>query len=172
MPPGWPRPSSTPAPGPGSGDDPSPNLAHELTHVIQQSQGAVDGTEALGGLRISSPGDRYERAAAANAEKAVGAAVPAAVGRLRRGPRGIPDMQSSFGSRPTMAVLQRRAANAPQDTKHPENYPTYEGWLGSFSSLPTFISEDRVPGVATGGFEVLGAAAAAPGGPPRVSWRP
>ncbi len=146
-------------------------LAHELTHVIQQSQGPVDGTEAPGGLRISSPGDRFERAAAANAEKAVGAPVPAAMSGLRRGPhgmnaRGILDMQSSFGGRPTIAVLQRQARNAPQDTKHPELYPTYEGWLGSFSSLPTFTeprTKDRVPGVYTGGFEVLGPAAAAPG---------
>jgi Domain of unknown function (DUF4157) len=38
-------------------------IAHELTHVVQQSQGPVDGTDAPGGIRVSSPSDRFERAA-------------------------------------------------------------------------------------------------------------
>jgi len=44
-------------------------LAHELTHVVQQRNGPVDGTPAPGGVRISDPGDRFEREAAANAER-------------------------------------------------------------------------------------------------------
>ena len=38
-------------------------LAHELSHVVQQSRGPVDGTEAPGGIRVSDPSDRFERAA-------------------------------------------------------------------------------------------------------------
>jgi len=38
-------------------------IAHELAHVVQQSQGPVDGTDAPGGIRISDPSDRFERAA-------------------------------------------------------------------------------------------------------------
>jgi hypothetical protein len=38
-------------------------LAHELTHVVQQRQGPVDGTEAPGGIRVSDPSDRFEREA-------------------------------------------------------------------------------------------------------------
>jgi hypothetical protein len=38
-------------------------IAHELTHVVQQSQGPVDGAEAPGGIRVSDPSDRFERAA-------------------------------------------------------------------------------------------------------------
>jgi hypothetical protein len=38
-------------------------LAHELAHVVQQSQGPVDGTDAPGGIRLSHPSDRFERAA-------------------------------------------------------------------------------------------------------------
>jgi hypothetical protein len=38
-------------------------LAHELTHVVQQRQGPVDGTPAPGGIRISDPSDRFEREA-------------------------------------------------------------------------------------------------------------
>jgi hypothetical protein len=38
-------------------------LAHELAHVVQQAQGPVDGTDAPGGIRLSSPSDRFEQAA-------------------------------------------------------------------------------------------------------------
>jgi len=38
-------------------------LAHELTHVVQQRGGPVDGTDAPGGIRLSDPGDRFEQAA-------------------------------------------------------------------------------------------------------------
>jgi hypothetical protein len=48
-------------------------LAHELTHVVQQRSGPVDGTPAAGGIQVSDPADRYEREAAATAERAVSA---------------------------------------------------------------------------------------------------
>ncbi|MFB7243987.1 hypothetical protein CW362_37760 [Streptomyces populi] len=53
-------------------------LAHELTHVIQQRSGPVDGTTAPGGIRVSDPSDRYEREASANAERVMSAPAPAA----------------------------------------------------------------------------------------------
>jgi Domain of unknown function (DUF4157) len=46
-------------------------LAHELTHVVQQRSGPVDGTAAPGGIKVSDPSDRFEREAAANAERVV-----------------------------------------------------------------------------------------------------
>lgn len=132
-------------------------LAHELTHVIQQGQGTVDGTETAGGARVSSPGDRFERAAAANAEQAVRAPVEPGLRRLRAGPRGGRPMRS-FGSWPTGAVLQRQVDKAPRDAKHPENFPTYEGWLGAFAVLPTFPPKD--------GWDVVGDKPAEPGESP------
>ena len=42
-------------------------LAHELTHVVQQRSGPVDGSPAAGGIRVSDPSDRFETAAEANA---------------------------------------------------------------------------------------------------------
>ena len=42
-------------------------LAHELTHVIQQRQGPVAGTDLGAGLKVSDPLDVYEKAAEANA---------------------------------------------------------------------------------------------------------
>ncbi|MFD4999713.1 eCIS core domain-containing protein [Streptomyces buecherae] len=53
-------------------------LAHELTHVIQQRAGAVAGTETSGGLRLSDPTDRFERAAEANAAAVMRRPVPTA----------------------------------------------------------------------------------------------
>lgn len=54
-------------------------LAHELTHVVQQRSGPVDGAPAAGGVRVSDPGDRFEREAAATAERVVSAPVVAPV---------------------------------------------------------------------------------------------
>ncbi len=45
-------------------------LAHELTHVIQQRSGPVDGTPQPGGIRVSDPSDPLEREAEAVAEDA------------------------------------------------------------------------------------------------------
>jgi hypothetical protein len=51
-------------------------LAHELTHVVQQRSGPVDGTSAPGGIKVSDPSDRFEREAAANAEHVMSAPAP------------------------------------------------------------------------------------------------
>ena len=50
-------------------------LAHELTHVVQQRSGPVDGTSAGGGIKISDPSDRFEREASANADRVMSADV-------------------------------------------------------------------------------------------------
>jgi hypothetical protein len=57
-------------------------LAHELTHVVQQRSGPVDGSAAAGGIKVSDPSDRFEREASANAEKAMSAPAPAATAQL------------------------------------------------------------------------------------------
>jgi len=46
-------------------------LAHELTHVVQQRSGPVDGEMTDTGVKVSSPSDRFEQAAEANAERIV-----------------------------------------------------------------------------------------------------
>lgn len=52
-------------------------LAHELSHVVQQRSGPVDGTEAAGGIRLSDPSDRFERAADSTADQVMNAQAPA-----------------------------------------------------------------------------------------------
>ncbi|MFJ9183705.1 DUF4157 domain-containing protein [Streptomyces anulatus] len=59
----------------GDGGNDRHTLAHELTHVIQQRQGPVSGTDSGSGLRVSEPSDRFERAAEANARRVMSAPV-------------------------------------------------------------------------------------------------
>lgn len=44
-------------------------IAHELTHVVQQRSGPVDGTPTGSGIRLSNPTDRFEQAAERSAER-------------------------------------------------------------------------------------------------------
>jgi len=44
-------------------------LAHQLTHVLQQRSGPVDGTDTGNGVRVSDPSDPYERAAESTADQ-------------------------------------------------------------------------------------------------------
>ena len=52
---------------PGSPDG-QRTIAHELTHVVQQRNGSVDGTPREGGISVSDPADRYEQEAEATAD--------------------------------------------------------------------------------------------------------
>ncbi|MFF0719806.1 DUF4157 domain-containing protein [Micromonospora sp. NPDC003816] len=61
----------------GRGGSDRHTLAHELTHVIQQRSGPVAGTDNGHGQRVSDPGDAFERAAEANAHRALSAPPPA-----------------------------------------------------------------------------------------------
>ncbi|MFB7588006.1 DUF4157 domain-containing protein [Streptomyces sp. NPDC056169] len=60
----------------GAGGSDRHTLAHELTHVIQQRQGPVAGTDNGSGLKVSDPSDRFEREAEANAARALAAPAP------------------------------------------------------------------------------------------------
>ncbi|MGW0085402.1 eCIS core domain-containing protein [Streptomyces sp. NPDC003393] len=60
----------------GAGGTDKHTLAHELTHVIQQRKGPVSGTDNGSGLRVSDPGDRFERAAEDNARRVMAGPVP------------------------------------------------------------------------------------------------
>ena len=55
-------------------------LAHELTHVVQQRNGPVEGTDVGGGVKVSDPSDRFEREASANADRLMAAPVAAPAG--------------------------------------------------------------------------------------------
>ncbi|MET9366008.1 DUF4157 domain-containing protein [Streptomyces sp. NPDC006632] len=60
----------------GDGGADKHTLAHELTHVIQQRQGPVAGTDNGSGLKVSDPSDRFEREAEANATRVMSSPAP------------------------------------------------------------------------------------------------
>jgi hypothetical protein len=51
-------------------------LAHELTHVVQQRQGPVDGTPQPGGIQVSHPDDPFEREAESVADRVMSTPAP------------------------------------------------------------------------------------------------
>jgi hypothetical protein len=96
-------------------------LAHELTHVVQQRSGPVDGTPTAGGVRVSDPSDRFEREAAATAEHAMtapaptasrvaGGDAPSALGAVQR--QAAPEEEEVQGS-----FVQRQAAPEEEEEK-------------------------------------------------------
>ena len=79
-------------------------LAHELTHVVQQRSGPVDGTPAAGGIKISDPSDRFEQAAEASANhvmssNSVSPPVAGAATGVQREAEEDEELQGSFVQR-------------------------------------------------------------------------
>ena len=70
---------------PSSGEG-KKTIAHELSHVIQQASGPVDGSPAAGGINVSSPDDPFERAAEHAAEAALASSAPVAAAGPSAGP--------------------------------------------------------------------------------------
>jgi Domain of unknown function (DUF4157) len=68
-------------------------LAHEATHTVQQTAGPVSGVPTVGGVAISEPDDRFERAADRSADRLVRAA-PAGM------PRRMPATQGPHSDKP------------------------------------------------------------------------
>lgn len=77
-------------------------LAHELTHVVQQRSGPVDGTPTGDGVAVSDPGDRFERDAEASATAVMGGA-------------GTAQREPVAGSAPGEAQLQRQDEMAEEE---------------------------------------------------------
>jgi hypothetical protein len=98
-------------------------LAHELTHVIQQRNGPVDGSPAVGGVRVSDPSDRFEREAASSAERAMSA----------------PSAPVSADASP--AAVQRQ--EAPEEEEQQEEAPTAQG---AFVQRQSEDEEEQAPG--------------------------
>lgn len=87
-------------------------LAHELTHVVQQRSGPVDGTDAGGGIRLSDPSDRFEREAATNADHILSQPTPAASPVQRHA-------DAAADATPDSAPVQREAAPEEAEQEEP-----------------------------------------------------
>jgi hypothetical protein len=112
------------------GADPH-TLAHELTHVIQQRQGPVDGTVNANGLSISDPADRFEQAAESAATRAM------------RGDRV--STQDGTGV-PSPGAVQRAlrvgAGNLTGATGQGDNGPADAVWA-QIAALPAFATRSQ-----------------------------
>ncbi|MFJ7780637.1 eCIS core domain-containing protein [Streptomyces yangpuensis] len=98
----------------GSGGNDKHTLAHELTHVIQQRQGPVAGTDNGAGLKVSDPSDRFEREAEANASRV-----------MAPGHRAATDVQ-----RHTASSAAAGSHPAVQRVANPQELLTVEHWEG------------------------------------------
>ncbi len=112
-------------------------LAHELTHVVQQRAGAVDGTEVGDGLALSHPSDRFEREASSAAERLMAGGAPqptpAPVTAARHvasedeatAQRGIAPEDVAEGEQPEeeeqtgAGILGQRDADEPEEEEQP-----------------------------------------------------
>jgi hypothetical protein len=120
-------------------------LAHELTHVVQQRSGPVDGTATGTGVRVSDPSDRFEREAAATAERAMSA--PAPTTRLAQ--RAVPgaavvqreaEEDTAQGTFVDGATVQREA------TEEDEEKDTAQGTFADGGAVQRDEAEEEEPG--------------------------
>ncbi|MFJ1566596.1 eCIS core domain-containing protein [Streptomyces erythrochromogenes] len=109
----------------GAGGSDKHTLAHELTHVIQQRQGPVAGTDNGSGLKVSDPSDRFEREAEANASRVMAPGHQGATADVQR--QAAPS--AAAGSH---HWVQRVAS--PQDLLTVEHWEDKAGVGGSSSS--------------------------------------
>ncbi|WP_148668720.1 DUF4157 domain-containing protein, partial [Streptomyces sp. WAC05950] len=111
----------------GAGGNDKHTLAHELTHVIQQRQGPVAGTDNGAGLKVSDPSDRYEREAEANASRVMAPGHRASTEVQRH---AVPSASSAASG---SAAPVQRVAN-PQDLLTEEHWRDKAGLGGASSS--------------------------------------
>ena len=100
-------------------------LAHELTHTIQQSSGAVSGSSIGDGLAVSDPNDAFEQEASSAADS------------VARGEQ-VSVAGSSMNAVQRSLVLQREVPNAavPPPTTAAPGAPTTTPAAGAPSTIP------------------------------------
>ena len=89
-------------------------LAHELTHVVQQRSGPVDGSDAGGGVKVSHPSDRFEREAVVNADRLMSAPAAPSVQRAEAGAEEAPEEETAQTTAQTF--VQREAGDEEEET--------------------------------------------------------
>ena len=95
-------------------------IAHELSHVVQQSQGPVDGSDAPGGIRVSNPSDRFEQAADHQAEHVM-SSVGSASAPAAASSSSVGAVQREEDAASAMPALQR------EESPEEEELPTGGG---------------------------------------------
>ncbi|WP_052397626.1 DUF4157 domain-containing protein [Streptomyces sp. NRRL F-5123] len=137
----------------GDGGSDKHTLAHELTHVLQQRQGPVAGTDDGSGLKVSDPSDRFERAAEANATHVMRLDTAEADPVQRaatRSARGRPAAQRAVGPAATPGPLAVQRAGeitpltAAAHAGHlgPGQTPSEAGGAGTVALVPAVLTDN------------------------------
>lgn len=119
----------------GEGGADKHTLAHELTHIIQQRQGPVAGTDHGNGLKVSDPADRYEREAETNAARVMAhparrsAMVSPAAPRESSARVNIQRVPTHFGVNNTDSMATQQWQSSGQSTFLSIMYKTSDGDL-------------------------------------------
>ncbi|WNO70247.1 DUF4157 domain-containing protein [Streptomyces sp. AM8-1-1] len=123
-------------------------LAHELTHVIQQSRGVVPGTDNGSGLRVSDPSDWAERQAEDTARQVMTGPVPAV--------RAVQD-ETGRGAAAGAASVQRMelATNPTTLTESDSDYSSEDDLSAQEKQLPAPTSESAVEAAVAAGGETV-----------------
>ncbi|MGW7255834.1 DUF4765 family protein [Streptomyces sp. NPDC054834] len=127
-----------------------PTLAHELTHVIQQSQGAVPGTDNGSGLRVSDPSDWAEKQAEETARQVMAGPVPAQRA-VRDGAAG----PAAPASAPTVQRVLELATNPSQLTESDDDYSSEDDLSAQETQLPAATSDSAVEAAVEAGGETV-----------------
>jgi uncharacterized protein DUF4157 len=108
-----------------SSDEGKKTIAHELTHVMQQRAGPVDGTNTGDGISVSHPSDRFEQAAERNATTAMAAPAPASSGasaqlEVQREEEEPEEMQGEFVQREEEEPEEMQGEFVQREEEEPE----------------------------------------------------
>ncbi|WP_438490184.1 eCIS core domain-containing protein [Streptomyces sp. S186] len=126
----------------GDGGSDRHTLAHELTHVIQQRQGPVAGTDVGTGLKVSDPCDRFERAAEANAIRVMSLGPGPAGSVQRAGVRSAPQSASKAGPPAVQRAGQITALKASGQACAFGQGEVERGGMGTVALVPAVLSDN------------------------------
>jgi peptidoglycan hydrolase-like protein with peptidoglycan-binding domain len=119
-------------------------LAHELTHIIQQSKETVSGTP-MGDVSISDPNDRFEQEASAKAES-VSKNELTPVQTARESGAGLQIQRLSDEEKKTNLRSPRLAGNARLQDAFDNNKPVHQGESGdAIVRIQEILIESGIP---------------------------
>ena len=98
-------------------------LAHELTHVVQQRSGPVDGTPNGSGVSVSHPSDRFERDAVSNADHIMSQPAPVQALAAPGGAAAAPHVQREGEEEELQTYVQREG----EDEEELQTYVQRDG---------------------------------------------
>lgn len=117
-------------------------IAHELTHVVQQSEGPVSGVPIAAGMTVSEPADRFEQAAAASAHEPPVFETPAPLPAPAAGD-GVMLQRADEPAKTGAKSAPKGGTQAIQEQQPPSSSPPIAGQGGPNALNPTPLPYER-----------------------------